>query len=373
MSEPIYSPGLEGIIAGETAISVIEGGLRYRGYPVEELVENASFDEVAYLLLHGDLPNRFQLASFQRRLAAARSLPHPLLDLLRVLPPAVHPMDVLRTSVSVLAHYDPETEDSNQDANIRKAERLVAQIPVAVAAQYRLSRGMEAVPARPDLGNAANFLYMLRGREASPDHVRALDVSLILYAEHEFNASTFATRVVCSTLSDLHSAIVAAIGTLKGPLHGGANERVMEILEAAGSPERAEQWLRQALARKERIMGFGHRVYKAGDVRAEILKPYARKAAEAAGLIHWEETAEIIERILAEEKNLYPNVDWSTGRLYYALGLDIPLYTPIFVMARVTGWSAHFIEQHENNRLIRPRSRYIGPDVRHVLPLSQRG
>jgi citrate synthase len=372
MSEPIYSPGLEGVIAGETAVSTIEGGLRYRGYPVGELVEHAGFDEVAFLLLHGELPNRFQLASFQRRLAAARSLPHPLLDLLRVLPPAVAPMDVVRTSVSVLAHYDPETEESSHEANLRKAERLLAQIPVAVAAHYRLSRGLESVPARADLGHAANFFYMLRGREARPDDVRALDVSLILYAEHEFNASTFTARVVCSTLADLHSAMVAAIGALKGPLHGGANEKVMDLLEAAGSPERAEAWLRQALARKERIMGFGHRVYKAGDVRAGILKPYARKAAAAAGVVHWEETAEIFEQILAEEKHLFPNLDWPAGRLYYALGLDIPLYTPIFVMARVAGWAAHFIEQHEHNRLIRPRSRYTGSPVRHALPLGQR-
>ncbi len=373
MSEAIYSPGLEGVVAGETAVSTIEGGLRYRGYPVGELVQNASFDEVAYLLLHGDLPNRFQLAAFQRRLAAARNIPHPLLDLLRVLPPAIHPMDVVRTSVSVLAHYDPETEDGSHDANLRKAERLLAQIPVAVAAHFRLSRGMEAVPARPDLGAAANFFNMLRGHEAPADSVRALDVSLILYAEHEFNASTFAARVVCSTMADLHSAIVAAIGALKGPLHGGANERVMEILEAAGSPDRAEAWLRQALTRKDRIMGFGHRVYKTGDVRAGILKPFARKASEAAGLMHWEQTADIIERVLAEEKNLFPNLDWPAGRLYYALGLEIPLYTPIFVMSRVTGWSAHFIEQHENNRLIRPRSRYIGQDVRKVTPVAGRG
>jgi citrate synthase len=372
MTEPIYSPGLEGVIAGETAISTIEGGLRYRGYPVGELVENAGFDEVAFLLLHGELPNRFQLASFQRRLAAARSLPHPLLDLLRVLPPAISPMDVVRSSVSVLAHYDPETEESSHEANLRKAERLLAQVPVAVAAHFRLSRGLEPVPARSDLGHAANFLFMLRGQPARPDDVRALDVSLILYAEHEFNASTFTARVACSTLADLHSAVVAAIGALKGPLHGGANEKVMEILEAAGSPERAEQWLRQALVRKERIMGFGHRVYKTGDVRARILKPFARKAAEAAGVLHWEETAEIIEHILGEEKHLFPNLDWPAGRLYYALGLEIPLYTPIFVMSRVAGWAAHFIEQHENNRLIRPRSRYTGPEARRVVPLNQR-
>jgi citrate synthase len=372
VSEAIYSPGLEGVIAGETAVSTIEGGLRYRGYPVGELVENAGFDEVAFLLLHGDLPNRFQLASFQRRLAAARSLPHPLLDLLRVLPPAISPMDVVRSSVSILGHYDPETEENSHEANLRKAERLLAQIPVAVAAHFRLSRGLEPIPARSDLGHAANFLFMLRGQLPQPDTVRALDVSLILYAEHEFNASTFAARVVCSTMADLHSAIVSAIAALKGPLHGGANEKVMEILESVGSPERAEQWVRQSLARKERIMGFGHRVYKAGDVRAGILKPFARKAAEAGGVVHWEQTAEIIERILAEEKHLFPNLDWPAGRLYYALGLEIPLYTPIFVMSRVAGWSAHFIEQHEHNRLIRPRSRYTGPEMRHALPLDQR-
>jgi citrate synthase len=281
-------------------------------------------------------------------------------------------MDVVRTAVSVLAHYDPETEDSHHEANLRKAERLLAQVPVAVAAHYRLSRGLEAVPSRADLGHAANFLWMLRGQPPRMDDVRALDVSLILYAEHEFNASTFAARVACSTLSDLHSAVVAAIGALKGPLHGGANEKVMDILEAAGSPERAEPWLRQALARKERIMGFGHRVYKAGDVRAGILKPFAHKAAEAAGVLHWEETAEIIERILGEEKHLFPNLDWPAGRLYYALGLETPLYTPIFVMSRVAGWAAHFVEQHEHNRLIRPRSRYTGPQQRRAVPLARR-
>jgi citrate synthase len=375
MSDAIYSPGLEGVIAGETAVSTIEaeGGLRYRGYPVAELVEHATFDEVAFLLLHGGLPDRSQLAEFRRRLAAAHTLPPPLPDLLRALPPGVPPMDVLRTSVSVLAHFDPDARDDSHGANLRKAERLLAQIPVAVAAQYRLSRGMAIVPARADLGSAADFLYMVRGEEPSADAARALDVSLILYAEHEFNASTFTARVVASTLSDLHSAVVAAIGALKGPLHGGANEKAMAVLEGAGGPEQAEAWLREALARKERVMGFGHRVYKTGDVRAGLLKPYARNAAEAAGMTRWEETAEVIERVLGAEKHLYPNLDWPAGRLYHALGLEVSLYTPIFVMARVAGWSAHFIEQHDNNRLIRPRSRYVGPDLRHVVPIDRRG
>ncbi len=373
MTAEIYSPGLEGVVAGETAISTIEHGLRYRGYPVEELVEKASFEEVAYLLLHDDLPTRGQLAEFRMRLAAARDLPPSLIDLLRALPKATTPMDALRTSVSVLAHYDPETEDSSRAANLRKAERLLAKIPLAVAAQNRLSKGLEPVAPRADLDTAAGFLYLLRGKEAGADDARAFGVSLILYAEHEFNASTFTARVVCSTESDLHSSVVAAIGALKGRLHGGANEKVMDLLRAAGGPATAEAWVRAALARKERLMGFGHRVYKAGDVRAGILKQYARKAAAAAGLTAWEETAEILEDVMAAEKKLFPNLDWPAGRLYHAMGLDVPLYTPIFVMARVTGWSAHVIEQLANNRLIRPRSRYTGPELLPVKPLAERG
>jgi citrate synthase len=368
----IYSPGLEGVIAGETGISTIAEGLSYRGYPVTELAERASFEEVAYLLLHGELPNAGQLTEFNKRLTASRRLPDPLMDLLRVLPRNASAMDIVRTSVSILSHYDPDVDDSSRAANLRKGERLVAQIPVAVAAQFRFSKGLQAIPARTDLGHAANFLYMLRGAEASPSDVRALDVSLILYAEHEFNASTFTARVVCSTESDLHSSIVAAIGALKGRLHGGANEKVMDILRDAGGPETAEKWVRGKLAAKERIMGFGHRVYKAGDVRAGILKAYAHRAAEAAGEVRWEQTADIIERVVAEDKHLYPNLDWPAGRLFHALGLEIPLYTPIFVMARVTGWSAHVIEQLEHNRLIRPRGRYNGPPRKSVSALAER-
>jgi 2-methylcitrate synthase/citrate synthase II len=368
----IYSPGLEGVIAGETAISTVAEGLSYRGYPVPELVANATFDEVAHLLLHGELPNQRQLDDFQKRIAVARRLAEPLRDLLKALPKWTPPMDALRTAVSILSHYDQDTPDLSHDANLRKAERLLAQIPVAVADHARLSKGLPVVPARPELSHAANFLYMLRGAEPTPAETRALDVSLILYAEHEFNASTFAARVVCSTESDLHSCIVAGIGALKGRLHGGANEKVMDLLQAAGGPETAEKWIRDSLVRKEKIMGFGHRVYKAGDVRAGILKTFARQAAEAAGTLKWEETAEIIERVLADEKNLHPNLDWPAGRLYHAMGLEIPLYTPIFVMSRVAGWSAHVMEQQLNNRLIRPRARYTGPARRPVKPLAER-
>ncbi|HEV3256275.1 MAG TPA: citrate/2-methylcitrate synthase [Gemmataceae bacterium] len=371
-SAEIYSPGLEGVIAGETAISTVTGGLRYRGYPVTELAEKTGFEEVAYLLLRGELPGSRDLADFQKRLRAARELPGPLLDLLQALPPDTSPMDALRSAVSILAHFDPETQDNAQAANLRKAERLLAKLPLAVAGQYRFARGLAPVASCLDLSHAANFLYMLTGAEAPAASVRALDVSLILYAEHEFNASTFTARVVCSTESDLHSAIVAAIGALKGRLHGGANEKVMDLLRAAGGPETAEKWIRDALARKERIMGFGHRVYKAGDVRAGILKAYAREAAEAAGQTRWEDTADIIEQVIEREKNLLPNLDWPAGRLYHALGLEVPLYTPIFVMSRVTGWSAHVMEQLGHNRLIRPRARYTGPEVRTVRPVNSR-
>ncbi len=369
----IYSPGLEGVIAGETAISTVEGGLRYRGYPVGELCESCSFEEVAYLLLHGELPTKAELAAFQQRIVAARHLPETLRTLLRSLPRDVVPMDAVRTAVSVLSHYDPEVNDSSRAANVRKAERLVGQIPMAVAEQYRASKGQPAVAPRADLGHAANFLYMLQGKPPSADAAKAFDVSLVLYAEHEFNASTFTARVVVSTESDLHSGIVAAIGALKGRLHGGANEKVMDLLLQTGGPANAEKWIREALARKEKIMGFGHRVYKTGDVRARILREYARQAAAAAGQTQWEEAAAIVEKVLETEKNLHPNLDWPAGRLYHAMGLETPLYTPFFVASRVTGWSAHVIEQPDRNRLIRPRARYTGPGVRTVRPLADRG
>jgi citrate synthase len=372
-STEVYSPGLEGVIAGETAISTVVEGLSYRGYKVTELCGVVTFDEVAYLLLHGELPTAKQLAAFQGRVAASRQVPRPLQDLLAALPKSTPAMDALRTAVSVLAHFDPDVDDNGRDADVRKAERLLGQIPVAVAMQHRLSKGQQPIAPRQNLPHAASFLYLLTGKEPAPEAAKALDVSLILYAEHEFNASTFTARVVTSTESDLHSAIVAAIGALKGRLHGGANEKVMDALKAAGGPEAAETWLRAAMARKERVMGFGHRIYKTGDVRAGILKPYALEAAKASGNLKWEETAEVFERILASEKNLYPNLDWPAGRLYHSLGLEIPLYTPIFVMSRVAGWSAHVIEQSGKNRLIRPSGRYVGPARRPVKPLAERG
>jgi 2-methylcitrate synthase/citrate synthase II len=368
-----YSPGLEGVIAGETTICSVEDGLRYRGYSVAELAEHCCYEEVAYLLLYGELPTPSELHAFQTRIAAARRLPPPLRDFLAALPKWTPPLDALRTAVSALSHFDQNGTDNSHDANVWKAERLLGQIPVAIVDHYRLSQGLLPVPARQDLGQAANFLYMLRGTEPAPEEVKALDVSLILYAEHEFNASTFTARVIVSTLADMHAGITGAIGALKGPLHGGANEKVMDLLRAAGGPNTAAAWVQAALARKERIMGFGHRVYKSGDVRAQILKKYARQMAERSGDLHWEETAEVIEQVMAQHKNMYPNLDWPAGRLYHAMRLDVPLYTPIFAMARVAGWAAHIIEQMDNNRLIRPRALYKGPPPRSVRPLAERG
>jgi citrate synthase len=361
-----YSPGLEGIVAGETAISTVEGGLSYRGYPVGELCEKRPFDDVAFLLLHGELPTAAEAAAFKGRVAAARSLPAAVESLIDSMPATAIPLDVLRTVVSALSVFDPDLHDNSPAANLRKAERLLGQMPVAVARFFRRSKGLPVVAPKAGLDHAANFLWMIHGRDGSAIAVRALDVSLTLYAEHEFNASTFTGRVIVSTMADLHAGITGAIGALKGPLHGGANEKVMDVLFAAGGPESAEGWIRAALARKERIMGFGHRVYKAGDVRAGILKGYAAQLAKAAGADIWEATAETIERVMADEKKMYPNLDWPAGRLYHAMGLEIPIYTPMFAMSRIAGWAAHVAEQLANNRLIRPRSLYTGPAVRAV-------
>jgi citrate synthase len=336
------------------------------------LAEKCSYDEVAYLLLYGELPNEKALREFRQRLTANRKLPGALTELLKAIPKQTPGMDALRSAISVLAHFDPDIADNSTPANIRKTERLLAQVPLVIADFYHLSRGEPVVPARPDLSHTANFIYMLRGKEAKPEEVKALDLSLILYAEHDFNASTFTARVIASTESDLHSAIVGAVGALKGPLHGGANERVIETLQAAGSPEKAEAWLREAFAKKTRIMGFGHRVYKSGDVRAGILKPYTQQIAKTAGFEGLEKISDVIEEVMAREKKLFPNVDWPAGRLYHALGLDRTIYTPMFVMARVAGQAAHLIEQYSHNRLIRPRSLYTGPGKRSAPPIAQR-
>ena len=372
MSDEIYSPGLEGVVAGETAVSTLAGGLQYRGYAVDQLATDATFEEVAWLILHGELPTAGELDTFRKRLAAAQTLEPELIDLLRLLPQQAPLMDVMRTGVSLLAHWDKEAGDNSHDANVRKAERLVAQLPVIMAARQRLLEGKEPVPPDARLSLAANVLWMLSRDLPSKKAVEAMDVSLILYAEHEFNASTFTARVVASTLSDLHSAITAAIGALKGPLHGGANERVMEVLAEVGGSANADRWVREALASKRRIMGFGHRVYKTGDPRAVYLKTLCGELARETGHEDMERTAEVIEAVVQQEKKLPPNLDWPSARLYHYLGLSVELYTPLFVISRVTGWSAHVIEQLDNNRLIRPRSHYTGPARRPLVPLAER-
>ncbi|MBX9680401.1 MAG: citrate synthase [Gemmataceae bacterium] len=375
MSNPslfVAVPGLENVVAGETAVATLEGGLHYRGYPIGELVRHCTYDEVAYLLLHGELPTIPERLAFLNRLKAHQKLPAEVSEFLRNAPKDAHAMDVLRTAVSMLAFSDPDVGSNDRDADLRKSERLLVQISVAVAELDRARRGLEPIPSRLEQGIAANLLWMLRGEAPPPFDRQALDASLILYAEHEFNASTFTIRVILSTEADLHSAVIGAIGALKGRLHGGANERIMETLNAIGSAENAEPWLRSALSRKERVMGFGHRVVRTGDIRAGILADFARTASERADMGHLEAIAATLERILAAEKNLHPNVDWPAGRLYHALGLSPWLATPLFVAARIAGWCAHALEQTANNRLIRPRSHYTGPAERHVVPIVER-
>lgn len=372
MTQEIYSPGLEGVIAGETAISTITGGLQYRGYSIEDLGNHATFEEVAYLILYGDLPNRQQLAGFTQRLQSQAAIAPEIIAALRSIPADASMMDCMRTGASLLAHWDPEVNDSGHDANLRKSERLLAQLPTVLAARHRLRQGLAPVPPDPARPLADNLLWMLWNEPPSQRAVKAMDVSLILYAEHEYNASTFAARVICSTLSDLHSSITGAIGALKGSLHGGANERVMEVLAEVGSASKAEQWVRKALADKVRIMGFGHRVYKEGDPRARYLKTLCAELAAETGHQDMEQMADVIESIVVGEKKLPPNLDWPSARLYHYLKLPVDLYTPLFVVSRVVGWSAHVIEQLDNNRLIRPRARYTGELSKAWKPIEAR-
>lgn len=373
MTEEIYSPGLEGVIAGETAISTIAGGLQYRGYSVENLADHCSFEEVAYLVLEGELPTAAQLASFREQVNNAMFINGEIVDVLRKLPNSGSMMDVMRTGASLLAHWDPETSDNSHAANLRKSIRLLAQLPVVMAARERIRNGQKPVEPDAELSLAGNVLWQTFGERPSAAFTKAMDVSLILYAEHEYNASTFTARVVASTLADLHSAITAAIGALKGPLHGGANERVMEVLAEVGSGEKAAGWVRNALDNKRRIMGFGHRVYKTGDPRAVYLKTLCQQlAAGNPAFEDMERIAETIEKAVTTEKGLPPNLDWPSARLYHYMNLPIDLYTPLFVVSRVVGWSAHVIEQHDNNRLIRPRARYNGPAEREWTPIESR-
>jgi citrate synthase len=370
--------GLEDVVAATSAICYLDGGrgvLAYYGHDIHDLAREASFEEVCYLLWHGRLPNRAELGDLQSQLAAARPLGEPVLRLMRQIP-ATDGMDVLRTMTSVLGHYDPESADNSAAANYRKAVRLTAQMASLVATYGRFQAGGGPVPPDPALGHAANFLYMLTGNRPNALAVKAFDMALVLHADHELNASTFAARVAAATLTDIHSAIVAAVGTLKGPLHGGANADVMRLLIDIGPdapPERVDEAIRSRLARKVKIPGFGHRVYTTEDPRATHLRRMSKELGEKAANTRWFEMSQRIEALVKGEKKLNPNVDFYSASVYYTLGIPIDLFTPIFAVSRISGWTAHVLEQYGNNRLIRPRTDYIGPPhPQPVLPLEQR-
>ncbi len=368
-----YSPGLEGVIAGETAISSItEEGLFYRGYSIRDLAEQCSFEDVAYLVLHGELPDPEQGEQFRHELVENRPLHPELASLVRCIPPQIPAMDALRSAVSFQAHFDPEVDDGSHEANVRKAVRLLAQIPALIGEWHRARTGGNGEIDTWEGSHARYLLRQLTGEEPDADAEKVMDVSLILYAEHEYNASTFAARVTVSTLSDLHSGIVTGVGTLKGPLHGGANERAMEMLLEIGGSEQAEAWVRDRLARKERIMGFGHRVVRKGDTRATILHDCGAWLARRWNDTHWLDTADRIQAVVEQEKGLKPNVDFPCAWVYAMLGIPVDLYTPVFVAARTAGWAAHIIEQLDHNRLIRPRGLYVGPEPRQIAPLDER-
>ena len=376
MTDKAYSPGLEGVIAGESALSRIDidiNRLILYGYDLVELTENACYEEVAYLLLYGELPTIAELAEFNQQLRSQRDLPGPVVELLRSAPVDAHPMDLLRTAVSALAFFDAETPDNSHEANVRKAVRLLAKIPTALTYGYRFSQGLEPVAPSAELDHAANLLYMLRGEKPPAYEVEAMNTSLILYAEHGYNASTFTARVVASTLADLYAAMTAAIGALHGPLHGGANEAAMHMLLEVDSPAAAEQWVLDTLAQKKKIMGFGHREYKSGDSRVPTMKKVGRQVAAAVGDTKWPDLADVVEATMMREKGIFPNVDFPCAYTYYIMGIPIPLYTPIFVASRVVGWAAHVIEQHDANRLIRPNHIYTGPEHRAFVALGARG
>jgi citrate synthase len=359
--------GLEDTVATSSAICYLDGDrgvLAYCGYDIHDLARHATFEEVCYLLSHRRLPTRAELGDLQSQLVAARPLPESILRLMRTLPPG-NTMDSLRTLTSALGHYDPDAADNSPQANDRKAVRLTAQISSLVATMGRMNRGEGPIQPDPVLGHAANFLYMLTGERPSGLATRAFDVALILHADHELNASTFAARVAAATLTDIHSTIVAAIGTLKGPLHGGANADVMRLLLEIGptaGAEQAEEVVRAKLARKEKIPGFGHRVYHTEDPRATHLRQMSRDLGQRAGQPIWYEMSQRIEALVKADKKLNPNVDFYSASTYHALGIDIDLFTPIFAVSRVAGWTAHVLEQYANNRLIRPRAEYIGPE-----------
>lgn len=361
--------GLAGVVVDTTEVSSVDpesNSLLYRGYPVDQLAERCSFEEVAYLLWHGELPTPDQLAAVRERGRTYRALPKPVVDAVLALPTTCHPMDVVRTAVSVIGANDPTADDASRHAGFAKSLRLLAQVPGVVALDQRRRRGLEPLQARDDLGFAENVLWITFGEVPDPVVVRAFEVSLVLYAEHSFNASTFTARVVTSTMSDLYSAVTAAVGALKGPLHGGANEAVMAMFEQIGSADRAAEWLDEQLAAKRKIMGFGHRVYKSGDSRVPTMRRWLDKLVEHQDRPDILELYTALEKAMADRTGILPNLDYPTGPAYHLMGFDTPTFTPLFAAARVVGWTAHVMEQAADNSLIRPLSRYDGPPRRDV-------
>ena len=374
MSDEIKK-GLLGIVVDETEVSKVMpeiNSLTYRGYAAQDLCANCKFEEVAYLILNGELPNKKQLKVFEKQEKKERKLSKTLLEDIKKFPKKAHPMDVARTAVSIMGLEDKETKDNSPKANMRKVMRIFAKTPVALAAFYRSRKGKKIIPPKNNLSFSENFFHMCFGKVPNKDIVKAFDVSLILYAEHSFNVSTFTARTITSSLSDIHGAITGAIASLKGPLHGGANEEVMHMMNKIKKPENAHKWINKALDNKDVVMGFGHRVYKSGDSRVPTMREYFGKVAKIKKDKKFEKIYDIVEKVMIDRKDIHPNVDYPTGPTYHLMGFDTDFFTPIFVISRITGWSAHIIEQHAANKLIRPLASYKGSQHRKVIQLNQR-
>ena len=374
MSEEIKK-GLLGIIVDETTVSQVMpeiNSLTYRGYTVQELCDKCSFEEVAYLVLKTELPNKKQLKKFIKEERSSRKLSVQILKDIQKMPKKAHPMDVIRTAVSLMALEDKDTKNNSSEANMRKAIRIFAKTPTAIAAFFRSRKGKKLIPPKKNLSFSENFFHMCFGKVPNKEIVKAFDVSLILYAEHSFNVSTFTARTITSSLSDIYGAIIGAIASLKGSLHGGANEEVMHMMGKIKKPENALKWINKALDNKDVVMGFGHRVYKSGDSRVPTMKNYFKKVAKIKKDKTYQKIYDIVEKVMLDRKDINPNIDYPTGPTYHLMGFDTDFFTPIFVISRITGWSAHVMEQHAANKLIRPLAKYKGSKHRRVLQLNQR-
>lgn len=367
--------GLRGVFAATSSVSDVngeKGQLIYQGYDIHELAAHSTFEEVTFLLWNKRLPKREELDELKRALAAVYELPQEIIDLMKRFPREAVPIDVLRTTVSALEFYDPTSRDLSRAASIKTAIRLTAQFPTIVAAGERIRNGHEPVKPNPELNIAANFLYMLKGEMPSEHDARVFDVALILHADHELNASTFTARVVAGTLADMYGAVTAAIAALSGPLHGGANTNVMKMLLEIGEPAGVESYIKKALAEKRKIMGFGHAVYRTEDPRATHLREFSKEMGERAGNTKWYEISRKVEEVMMREKQLFPNVDFFSASTYYMMGIPLDLYTPIFAVSRISGWTGHILEQYADNKLIRPRAEYVGAREAQYLPIEDR-